>query len=304
MLALMQTTRPDDATGDGAKSPETIARVHSFLCALLSFLGFRVLPVETVVDMLDTLETWLVDAKKVRDDRKGVTSKLWWDAFKEAWKVKDTIGAGVAADSAINEFGKRFVPIVSEDENDRDTDTGDLDAMRTELDAADRYRNEICDALDGIESNRAFVHGKVIDELRAERDALLKTNAHHANEVERLRGQFVALDKTHKAFHVSHNDFLRAIVRACGKDPMHSEGVDVIGLVSDLKQERDALKAQLTGAIVPLPKPDRIAKGQLWCVKFEVLEMNGALCYTAIGTQDALGMETMDGFSYLGTETA
>lgn len=181
-----QTERPDDAAGDSVTNTELITRVHAFMCALLAFLGFNALPNETTLDMLDTLTQWLVDAKAVRDGRQGITSRLWWEAFKAAWLVQNAEAAGRAADAAIAEFGRRFVPVVTEE--DRDTlNTGDFDAMRTELDQADRYRGEIVDAIDGRLGERAFMHPRIIDELRAERDALLAANKHHASEIEGVR---------------------------------------------------------------------------------------------------------------------
>lgn len=217
-------TKPDDATGDSVTNAELITRVRTFLCALLSFLGFKVLPVETIVDILDTLEPWLVDAKTIRRDTQGATARIWWDAFKMAWNPeRGTIFARNVANESVAEFGKVFLPVAEEE---RDTlNTADFDAMRAELDQADRYRGEIVDAIDGRPGERAFMHPRIIDGLRAERDALLKANAHHAIEI--------------------------ALERAFNKK---------------LKEERDELKTRLAGAIVPLPKPERVEPGQRWAI--------------------------------------
>jgi hypothetical protein len=217
---MSSDTKPDDATVDSVTNAELITRVHTFLCALLTFLGFKVLPVETIVDMLDTLETWLVDAKTIRRDTQGATARIWWDAFKAAWDGgrKQTEFAERMANEATGVFGRYFLPVAEED---RDTlNTADFDAMRTELDQADRYRSEICNALDGVEGNRAFVHGKVIDELRAERDALLKANAHHASEVEQLRR--------------NGSEYLSLVCQALGVD----RGADTIATITAMRNER------------------------------------------------------------------
>lgn len=216
----MQIKRPDDATGDSV----ILARVHAFLAALLSFLGFRVLPTVTIADMLDELVGWLEMAKAIRRDPQGATARIWWDAFKMAWNPeRGTIFARNVANESVAEFGKVFLPVAEED---RDTlNTADFDAMRAELDQADRYRGEIVDAIDGRPGERAFMHPRIIDGLRAERDALLKANAHHAFEI--------------------------ALERAFNKK---------------LKEERDELKTRLAGAIVPLPKPERVEPGQRWAI--------------------------------------
>jgi len=367
---------PDDATVDSVTNAELITRVHAFLCALLAFLGFNVLPNETTFDMLDTLKQWLADAKAVRHDPQGATAKIWWDAFKSAWIPADdksksllaysTKEASKAADAAAIEFGKRFLPVAEEE--DRDTlNTADFDAMRAELDQADRYRSEICNALDGVEGNRAFVHGKVIDELRAERDALLKANAHHASEVEQLRRngseylslvcQALGVDRgadTIATITAMRNERGRIIIENATlanalngvraeilapslpddevagvirqivgeRDALHIATCDALGWLADarfdrfaalkfLRQERDKLKsevesvrdnidstcarhlltgtdytnktfvigekldelkAQLAGAIVPLPKPERVEQCQRWAFVYEPLD--------------------------------
>lgn len=237
--AMPNDTKPDNATYDSVTNAELIVRVHAFLCALLTFLGFNVLQQsETISSALDTLEAWLDDAKKIRRDPQGATARIWWEAFKFAWVDDESETAGKRADLAVAEFGKRFLPVAEEE--DRDTlNTADFDAMRAELDQADRYRSEIGNAIDGIEGDRAFTQSRWIDELRAERDALLKANAHHANEIELLR-----------------ND-------------LHGSNASVILARSDC----DALKAQLAGAIVPLPKPNMIVAGQRWH-RLHVVDVN------------------------------
>ncbi len=230
--AMASNKTPDDATGDSVTNAELITRVHAFMCALLTFLGFNALPNETVLDMLDTLTQWLADAETVRRDPQGATAKIWWDAFKTMWAIPKMSAseAGVYADKAANEFGKRFLPVAEED--DRDTlNTADFDAMRTELDQADRYRGEICDALDGRPGERMFVHPGIIDELRAERDALLKANAHHASELATCRIQ-----------------------------------------LEERTAQRDQLTRDVYGALVPLAKPAVIEPGQRWAMIGTVIE--------------------------------
>ncbi len=268
--AMTNDTKPDDATGDSVTIDEFCTRVRTFLCALLTFLGFNALPNETTLDMLNTLTQWLADAKTVRRDPQGATAKIWWDAFKTMWAIPKMSAseAGVYADKAANEFGKRFLPVAEED---RDTlNTADFDAMRAELDQADRYRGEICDAIEGRPGERAFMHPRIIDELRAERDALLASNKHHATEIEIVR------------------------------------------------RERDELKAQLAGAIVPLPKPKKIEPGQKWAyvatiekrqrVGFGSLYVEHAKFVkrephpSASGGVECVALEDCASWVYLGTE--
>ncbi len=378
---MTNDTKPDDATGDSVTNAESIARVHAFMCALLTFLGFKVLPVETIVDMLDTLETWLVDAKTIRRDTQGATAKIWWDAFKTMWSIPKMSAseAGVYADKAAGEFGKRFLPVAEED--DRDTlNTADFDAMRTELDQADRYRSEICNALDGVEGNRAFVHGKVIDELRAERDTLLKANAHHASElayirqtkdgfIERLEkalgvdngadiiDAIESMEKQNESFARTIAEFSSIITGACvamgcehasllpskvaslasERDTWKGiraedlrematlgnalDGVratilapslpdnEVAGVIRRIVDERDALKAQLAGAIVPLPQPTIVEPGQLWAIVMGTANdcQHGSKMYKFINADGSPYFANEDDLAkayYLGTDKA
>jgi hypothetical protein len=156
----MQNSTPDDATGDSV----LLARVHTFLVALLSFLGFGVLPTATIVDMLDELTGWLEMAKAIRRDPQGATARIWWDAFKIAWQDDESETAGRRADLAAGEFGKRFLPVNAED--DRDTlNTEDFNALREELDK----------------------QTQIAAELRSEREALLEVVTHHADEIMAMR---------------------------------------------------------------------------------------------------------------------
>lgn len=282
----MQTDRPDDATGDSV----TLARVYAFLAALLAFLGFGVAPDESVSTALDKLFVWLDGASKIRRDPQGATARIWWDMFKavmlESRGKKEY--AAQLADESVDEFGKRFLPVA---DDERDTlNTGDLDAMRAELDEADRYRQEICDALDGVTAPRRFVHAQIVDELRAEREALLVANKHHASEIETLRGQRQK-DLAEMAQLANALDGVRAAILApslpdgdvpgvirqiveernglhiaiCDASGMpHTQRFDRIASVAALRTERDALKAKLASAIVPLPKPERVEPGQRW----------------------------------------
>jgi hypothetical protein len=164
-FAAMQTERPDDAAGDSV----TLARVHTFLAALLSFLGFGVLPTATIADMLGELTGWLEMAKAIRRDPQGATARIWWDAFKEAWGAHPTSAAALCADDAIAEFGKRFLPVNADD--DRDTlNTADFDALREELDK----------------------QTQIAAELRSERDTLLMANSLHASEIESLHDKLAS----------------------------------------------------------------------------------------------------------------
>jgi hypothetical protein len=132
--------------------------------------------------------------------------------------------------------------------------------MRAELDQADRYRGEICDAIDGRAGERTFLHPRIIDELRAERDALLKANAHRANEIENVRKEYAS--------------FREAIYGASGVPD--GKGYDIIQIYRDstkdalslirVTEERDELKAQFARAIVPLPRPERVEPGQRWAI--------------------------------------
>lgn len=203
---------PDDATGDSV----ILVRVHAFMVSLLAFLEYSSMPTAAVADMLDTLTDWLASAKAIRRDPQGATARIWWDAYQRAKKNDpDPAIAGYEADCDAAEFGKRFLPVAEED---RDTlNTADFDALRIE-----------CDRLDAniaILDSRADDLQQSLDGVVAERDALLKANAHHAIEI--------------------------ALERAFNKK---------------LKEERDELKTQLAGAIVPLSKPERVEPGQRWAI--------------------------------------
>jgi hypothetical protein len=233
IFAVMQNPTPDGATGDSV----TLTRVHTFLAALLSFLGFGVLPTATIADMLEELTGWLEMAKSIRRDPQGATARIWWDAFKDAWNVHPTSAAALCADDAIAEFGKRFLPINTEE--DRDTlNTADFDAMRDELDK----------------------QTQIAAELRSERDALLKTNAHHASEIESLHAKIKQysdeLDWRAKHF----DGVFTALYKAAGCD-FGAQIVDVVQLIRD---ERDELRTKFACAIIPLPKPERVEPGQRW----------------------------------------
>lgn len=238
---------PDDATGDGV----ILARVHTFLTALLAFLGFGHIPDATVAGMLDELTGWLNMAKAIRRDPQGATARIWWDAFKEAWKGSHSSKAAESADVAAAEFGKRFLPIA---DDGRDTfDTADFEALRVECDRLDANIALLESKNDDLQHN--------LDTMAAERSALLKANAHHANEIEALR------------------------------------------------HERDELKAQLAGAIVPLPKPECVEEGQRWAqlgYVFEVLDYGPKerrAYFSDIGdTPNLTHMLTSDNWHYLGTE--
>lgn len=255
----MANGQPDDATGDGV----ILARAHTFLAALLAFLGFKNLPTDTVATMLDDLTGWLDMAKAVRRDLQGVVTKFWRDAFFEAWKAQDAAKASDAADAAVVEFNKRFLPVNADD---RDTlDTADFDSLREQLDEADRYKSEICDALDGRDGAKGFYHAQLVEQLRAERDAILRANAHHASEIEQLRNERDALKKV-RAVDLSE---MATLANALDGVRVAINGkslpdVDVPNAVAVIVQERDALRAQLASAIVPLPKPERVESGQLW----------------------------------------
>lgn len=245
LRAMASNKTPDDATGDGV----ILARVHVFLAALLAFLGFGHIPDPTVAGMLDELAQWLDGASKIRRDPQGATARIWWEAFKlvnSSIKPDQSealaLAAGQFADAAASEFGKRFLPVA---DDDHDTlSTADFDTMREELDQADRYRQEICDALDGREGERAFLHPRIIDGLRVENAALLKANQHHASEIETVRIDIAAMK----------------VALADGADSIGK----LLSLNSELEKERDELKRVLASAIVPQPKPERVAAGQLW----------------------------------------
>lgn len=244
---------PDNATGDSV----ILARVHTFLAALLTFLGFGNVPDMTVAGMLDDLTGWLDMAKAIRRDPQGATARIWWEAFKDAWKSVPSPEAGTCADAAVAEFGKRFLPVA---DDGRDTfDTADFEALRVECDRLDANIAILESRADDLQQN--------LDSIIAERNALLKTNAHHASEVELLR------------------------------------------------QERDELKTQLAGAIVPLPKPERVAPGQRWL--WQTYEPKFLLPKRAVAEQkernkrghlSRIGITSNplhdDNWIYLGTENA
>lgn len=264
----MQTKRPDDATGDSV----LLARVHTFLAALLSFLGFGVLPMATIADMLDELTGWLEMAKAIRRDPQGATARIWWDAFKASWGECSTVDAAKAADVAVAAFGQRFLPVNAED--DRDTlNTADFDALREELDK----------------------QTQIAAELRSERDALLAANALHARELQISR---------------DGNDVFRAaLYGAMGwrEDP----GFDSIAEVLSIRAERDELRAKLGTAIIPLPKPERVEPGQRWALVRTVIdraEQDGVVSGLHNSRQGAASEDNMLAnenryWFYLGMET-
>jgi hypothetical protein len=253
--------------------------VHTFLAALLSFLGFGVLPTATIADMLGELTGWLEMAKAIRRDPQGATARIWWDAFKEAWGAHPTSAAALCADDAIAEFGKRFLPVNAED--DRDTlNTADFDAMREELDK----------------------QTQIAAELRSERDALLATNAHHAKEIDLLNGSVEALNRTIVAMrhhyggtateNIEMKDALDA-VRVALKGASLPDA-DVANAVGVIVQERDELRAKLASAIVPQPKPERVEPGQRWAmiVTAGAVQARGAIAQWEVGdwhVSDGLG---------------
>jgi hypothetical protein len=223
----MQINQPDDTTGDSV----TLARVHTFLAALLSFLGFGVLPTATIADMLDELTGWLEMAKSIRRDPQGATARIWWDAFKDAWRNDHVEGAARSADNAIAEFGKRFLPVNAED--DRDTlNTEDFNAMREELDK----------------------QTQIAAELRSERDVLLKANEVHARENLAL----------HKRSMHTLNEIDAVISNALGLD--EDASFNRINALVGLQKERDELRTKLASAIVPQPKPERVEPGQRYAI--------------------------------------
>lgn len=243
----MQHTDPEKTSRDAI----LIARVHTFFASLLGFLGFKVAPDTTVETMLDELLGWFGLAQSVRRDPHGATAKIWWDAFTRAWDDEDAGKAGVRADAAAAEFGKRFLPVADES---RDTyDEQDLAAMRAELDDADKFKAEICAALDGTGTGFVFHWAKAVGELRSERDALLKANEHHAREVENLRIQKAALT-------AAWTDASANMQSALGCD----NDANFLYVAKELRKERDELKSLLFSAIVPLPKPERVESGQRW----------------------------------------
>jgi regulator of replication initiation timing len=208
----MQSNQPDDATGDSV----TLARVHTFLAALLTFLGFGYIPDATVAGMLDELTGWLDMAKAVRRDPQGATARIWWEAFKTLWTDENMTAADCAknADAAASEFGKRFLPV---NDDGRDTfDTADLEALRTECDKLDANIALLESKTDDLQQN--------LDGVIAERDALLKANAHHASENEALRRRYEeAADAVCEAIGVSRNggyDII-AICRDNARDARH-----------------------------------------------------------------------------------
>lgn len=288
--AMTNDKAPDNATGDSVTNAELITRVHAFMVALLTFLGFNILPTETVFDMLDTLTQWLADAKRIRRDPQGATARIWWDAFKEAWKDSCSSEAAKSADAAAAEFGKRFLPVA--DEHDRDTfDTADFEALRTECNRLDANIAILESRADDLQQN--------LDAIVAERNALLKTNAHHSNEIEVLRQERDKLKKLRSddllemASVANALDGVRAAILAPSlpddevagairqivgeRDALHVATRDALGWPADarfdgwaalksIRIERDELKAQLAGAIVPLPKPERVEPGQRWAI--------------------------------------
>lgn len=268
----MQTNQPDDVTGDSV----TLARVHTFLTALLSFLGFGVLPTATIADMLDELTGWLEMANAIRRDPQGATARIWWDAFKDAWRNDHVEGAARSADNAIAEFGKRFLPVNAE--NDRDTlNTADFDAMRDELDK----------------------QTQIAAELQSERSALLETNAHHANEIEEVRAKMKEylneLDWRAKHF----DGVFARLYNAASCDV----GAQIVDVVQSLRDERDELRTKLASAIVPLSKPERVEPGQRWAFVFTAKHETTLSTAWAWETNDGKRFYTnADADFYLGTE--
>lgn len=155
------------------------------------------------------------------------------------------------ADAAAAEFGKRFLPVADES---RDTyDEQDIAAMRAEINDADNFKAEICSAIAGTGGEFVFHWARVVDELRSERDALLKANEHHAREVENLRIQ---------------KDILTAAWTDASANMQSALGCDndanFLYVAKELRKERDELKSKLSCAIVPLSKPERVEPGQRW----------------------------------------
>lgn len=306
--AMTNDRAPDDATGDSVINAELIARVHVFMAALLTFLGFNVLPTETAFDMLDTLTQWLADAKKIRRDPQGATARIWWDAFKDMWRDDEMTASDCAgnADAAVAEFGKRFLPVAEED---RDTfDTADFEALRVECDRLDANIAILESRADDLQQN--------LDSIIAERNALLKTNAHHASEISALRAQHEEfVDAICAAIGVSR-DGGYDIVRICRDNARDARHYDEAKLeIATLRQERDELKAQLASAIVPLPKPERVAPGQRWL--WQTYEPKFLLPKRAVAEQkernkrghlSRIGITSNplhdDNWIYLGTENA
>lgn len=230
MIRRMSNTEKQEAIVDESNSNEArllfADKAEKLLRAILVALGYENAGTLRGEDLIAGITAWVTLLITMKREPGGSYASFWARAFLDAWKDMPSGDAAEAATAAVNEFAKRYPPMLDDaliDEQERDTQTN-IQVLTAELDK----------------------QVQLVWQLEAENKSLLKANEHHASELARIRLEFDTFaDNVRKALNVG-------------------SGVDLIAIIEARTRTHREYHELKANALVPLAKPERVEPGQRW----------------------------------------
>jgi hypothetical protein len=168
---MSNNDKSEASTVDGSDVALRLAfadKAEFLLVRILAALGYESDKL-TPSSLLAGIAAWVTLLIASKNDVNGRFASFWMHAFLDAWKDLSVLDAAEASTAAVNEFAKRYPPMLDDvllDEHGRDTQS-DIEALSIELDKQTIIANN----------------------LERTRDVLLEVNERHASELATCRIQ-------------------------------------------------------------------------------------------------------------------
>lgn len=232
MVARMSNTeKPDVATDDGDNMESRLSfadEAEKLLRAILVVLGYKNAGALRGEDLVTGITAWVTLLVTMKREPSGRYEAFWGRAFLDVSKDLPVDDAAECADKMLNQFARRFPPMLDDallDEQERDTQS-DIQVLTAELDK----------------------QVQLVWQLEAENKALLGANEHHASELAHMRIKFEAF-----------KDDVRGALGV-------GSGADMIAIIEARTKQHREYHELKSSTLVPLAKPERIERGQRWAI--------------------------------------
>lgn len=256
MIRRMSNTEKQESVADNNNTTEArlsfADRAEKLLRTILVALGCENVGSLRGEDLITSITAWVTLLITMKREPGGSYASFWARAFLDAWRDMSSVEAAESATAAVNEFAKRYPPMLDDvliDEQERATQS-DIQALTAELDK----QVQLVWQLESELSVARLENNRLRDDMRAF-DGGHDWRAHvkfirESAELANLRSRFPGLCDD--------------IDRLC----LQNEQLQT--RFTQCAEERDQLIRDTYGALVPLAKPERVEPGQRWAKLYRI----------------------------------
>lgn len=248
MIRRMSNTENQESVADNNNTTEArlsfADKAEKLLRTILVALGYENVGALRGEDLITSITAWVTLLIRTKREPGGSYASFWARAFLDAWRDMPSVEAAESATAAVNEFAKRYPPMLDDvliDEQERATQS-DIQSAMSELDK----------------------QTQLVWQLESELVAIRKLNEHHASEVRDMR---FAKERTERELHISRTNFDNFKKSVCER----LGNVELPSVYEILELHAKSHNALTNGsALVPLAKPELVEPGQRWAKLYRI----------------------------------